>query len=178
MPRWATVIGVIGALCLSAAAVAQEIIERSDADNLWGLSFALLVIGTPLFLLTVIAAHVRQEALVPWLSRIASLVVLLGLLLGGEFARGYTFLGLPLAVLGAVLFGLAAFRAEIFPPQPPWLLMIAVPALALGAIVAESSLVLTVTVRSIHSRLSGSHARRHANRRVKYLACAAVRTRG
>jgi len=144
MPRWATAVGVFGALCLSAAALAQELIERSDSADMAGISISLLFVGTPLFLLAVARAYLRQESLVPWMSRIAFAFLLLGLLLAGEFGRGYGFYGLPFALLAAFLFGLAALRAGVFPAVAPWLLILAVPALAVAAVAVNSDVLITV----------------------------------
>jgi hypothetical protein len=143
MPRWATVVGVIGGLLLSAAAVAEELIENADSGNLGGVSVSLLFIGTPLFLFAVARVQLRQEARVRWLSRIACLVLVLALLLAGEFARGYGVYGLPFAVLAAILFGLSALRAHVFSAVPPWLLVV-VPALAIAAFVANSDVLITL----------------------------------
>jgi len=125
--RRAGVAVVVGGLLMAAGVVLIEVFDRRDEAERVDLGFTLVILGS-LVLLGGVAAvqrlHRERSRLLGWT---ALGLLALGLLFGGQVARDYLIVGMPVAVAGAALFGLAIVRAAVLPALPGWILAAGMP---------------------------------------------------
>jgi hypothetical protein len=112
---------------MATGVVLIEVFDRRDEPGRVDLGLTLVAVGSLLLLVGVAVIQRRHRNRSRLLGWTAIGLLFVGLLFGGQVARDYLILGMPLAVAGAALFGVAIVRAGVLPGLPGWLLAAGIP---------------------------------------------------
>jgi hypothetical protein len=118
---------VAGGLLMATGVVLIEVFDRRDEPGRVDLGLTLVAVGSLLLLVGVALIQRRHRSRSRVLGWTAFALLAVGLLFGGQVARDYLILGMPFAVTGAALFGIAIVRARVLPGLPGWLLAAGIP---------------------------------------------------